>query len=49
MRFVVEASLEEAFEERAIWLMNLRIDPVLKPIRSDQRFADLLQRSGLTP
>jgi DNA-binding winged helix-turn-helix (wHTH) protein/TolB-like protein/Flp pilus assembly protein TadD len=40
--------LEKAFEERDIWLMNLAIDPVLKPIRSDQRFANLLQRIGLT-
>ena len=40
--------LEKAFEERDIWLMNLRIDPLLKPIRSDQRFTSLLQRLGLT-
>jgi DNA-binding winged helix-turn-helix (wHTH) protein/TolB-like protein/Tfp pilus assembly protein PilF len=40
--------LEKAYEERDIWLMNLRIDPVLKPIRSDQRFTSLLQRLGLT-
>jgi len=40
--------LEKAFEERDIWLMNLAIDPVLKPIRSDQRFPNLLQRIGLT-
>jgi DNA-binding winged helix-turn-helix (wHTH) protein/TolB-like protein len=39
--------LEKAFDERDIWLMNMRVDPVLKPIRSDQRFADLLQRIGL--
>ena len=39
--------LEKAFDERDIWLMNMRVDPVLKPIRSDHRFADLLQRIGL--
>jgi DNA-binding winged helix-turn-helix (wHTH) protein/TolB-like protein/Tfp pilus assembly protein PilF len=39
--------LERAFEERDIWLMNMRVDPVLKPIRSDNRFTDLLQRIGL--
>ena len=41
--------LEKAFEERDIWLMNMKVDPVLKPIRSDQRFTNLVQRIGLTP
>ena len=41
--------LEKAFEDRDIWLMNLRVDPVLKPIRADQRFTNLVQRIGLTP
>ncbi len=41
--------LEKAFDERDIWLMNMRVDPVLNPIRSDQRFTNLLQRIGLTP
>jgi tetratricopeptide (TPR) repeat protein len=41
--------LEKAFEERDIWLMNMRVDPVLKPIRADQRFTNLLQRIGPTP
>ena len=40
--------LEKAFDERDIWLMNMRVDPVLNPIRSDQRFTNLLQRIGLT-
>src|SRR6266404_4823951 len=40
--------LDKAFEERDIWLMNLKVDPVLKNLRSDQRFANLLQRTGLT-
>ena len=40
--------LEKAFEERDIWLMNLKVDPVLKNLRSDQRFTNLLQRIGLT-
>lgn len=39
--------LEKAFEERDIWLMNLKVDPVLKNIRLDKRFTDLLQRIGL--
>lgn len=39
--------LEKAFEERDIWLMNMRVDPVLKPIRSDSRFTALVQRIGI--
>ena len=39
--------LEKAFEERDIWLMNLKVDPVLKDLRSDRRFTSLLQRIGL--
>src|SRR5262245_35837807 len=40
--------LEKAFDDRDIWLMNLKVDPLFKPIRSDQRFTDLLKRIGLT-
>ncbi|HXU40043.1 MAG TPA: tetratricopeptide repeat protein [Blastocatellia bacterium] len=39
--------LDKAFEERDIWLMNLRVDPLFKPLRSDGRFTILLQRIGL--
>jgi len=39
--------LEKAFEERDIWLMNLKVDPVLTGLHSDYRFRDLLQRIGL--
>jgi DNA-binding winged helix-turn-helix (wHTH) protein/TolB-like protein len=41
--------LEKAFEERDIWLMNLKVDPVLINLRSDHRFKELLQRIGLAP
>jgi DNA-binding winged helix-turn-helix (wHTH) protein/TolB-like protein/Flp pilus assembly protein TadD len=41
--------LEKAFEERDIWLMNLNVDPVLKSLRSEQQFTQLLRRIGLTP
>ncbi|HLG15085.1 MAG TPA: winged helix-turn-helix domain-containing protein [Blastocatellia bacterium] len=41
--------LERAYDERDIWLMNLKVDPVMKNLRSDRRFKDLLGRIGLAP
>lgn len=41
--------LEKAYEERDIWLMNLKVDPVFSKLRSDRRFPDLLARIGLRP
>lgn len=41
--------LDKADEERDIWLMNLKVDPVFKTIRSDARFPDLLVRARLRP
>lgn len=41
--------LERAYEERDVWLMNLKVDPVFSKIRDDARFQDLLTRSGLRP
>ncbi len=41
--------LEKAFEEKDIWLMNLKVDPVFSKLRSDRRFPDLLLRTGLKP
>ncbi|MFY9574434.1 MAG: tetratricopeptide repeat protein, partial [Blastocatellia bacterium] len=41
--------LEKAFEERDIWLMNMKVDPVFESLRSDQRFTNLLRRIGLLP
>ncbi len=41
--------LEKAFEERDIWLMNLKVDPVFAKLRGDRRFPDLLVRTGLRP
>ncbi|MCU1266284.1 MAG: hypothetical protein JWM21_2602 [Acidobacteria bacterium] len=41
--------LEKAYEERDVWLMNLKVDPVFTKLRSDKRFPDLLDRAGLRP
>lgn len=41
--------LEKAYEERDVWMMNLKVDPVFAKIRSDKRFTDLLARAGLRP
>lgn len=41
--------LEKAYEERDIWLMNLKVDPVFSKLRADRRFPDLLARAGLRP
>jgi TolB-like protein/DNA-binding winged helix-turn-helix (wHTH) protein/Tfp pilus assembly protein PilF len=41
--------LEKADEEGDIWLMNLKVDPVFKTLRSDPRFPDLLVRTRLKP
>jgi len=41
--------LEKAFEQGDIWLMNLKVDPVFKSLRSDPRYPDLLVRTRLRP
>jgi tetratricopeptide (TPR) repeat protein/TolB-like protein len=41
------ASLEKAYQERANLLAFLKVDPTYEPIRSDQRFTQLLRRIGL--
>jgi hypothetical protein len=39
--------LEKAYEERASYLIFLKMDPRLDSVRSDPRFPDLLQRMKL--
>jgi serine/threonine protein kinase/tetratricopeptide (TPR) repeat protein len=41
--------LEKAFKERSFWLIYLRWEPRLDPLRSDPRFSNLLTRMGLSP
>jgi serine/threonine-protein kinase len=40
-------SLEQAYEERAEFLVYLNVDPRMQSLRSDPRFGDLLSRIGL--
>jgi hypothetical protein len=41
--------LEAAVEERDIWLMNLKVDPVFAKLRSQRKFTDILARIRLRP
>lgn len=41
--------LERAVEERDIWLMNLKVDPVFAKLRSKRQFTDILGRIRLRP
>jgi tetratricopeptide (TPR) repeat protein len=41
--------LEKSYQERDFWLNFIKVDPLLDNLRTDARFADLLQRVGLAP
>jgi serine/threonine-protein kinase len=36
--------LNKAYEERAGWVIDLKVDPILDPLRSDPRFVELVRR-----
>jgi len=41
--------LQFAYDDRAVWMSYLAVDPVFDGFRSDQRFQDLLRRVRLMP
>jgi glucokinase len=43
------AWLQTAFDDHAVWMSYLAVDPVFDRFRSDQRFQDLLRRLALLP
>jgi hypothetical protein len=41
--------LNKAYEERSGWIINLKVEPQFDSLRTDQRYAPLLQRLNLSP
>ena len=36
--------LNKAYEDRAGWIIDINVEPVFDPLRSDPRFAELVSR-----
>jgi hypothetical protein len=43
------AWMEKCYQERSNFMVYLKAVPLLDPLRSDPRFADLVRRVGLSP
>ncbi|MBA2527009.1 MAG: protein kinase [Pyrinomonadaceae bacterium] len=43
------AWLEKAYQERSVWLIWIKMDPMVDGLRSDARFTDLMRRLGFPP
>ena len=41
--------LNKAYEERSGWIINLKVEPQFDSLRTDPRYAPLLQRLNLSP
>ena len=41
------SALEKAYEEHDSYLVRLKVDPAMDPLRADPRFEQLLHRMGL--
>ncbi len=41
--------LQAAYDDRAVWMSYLAVDPLFDRFRSDRRFQELLGRVGLMP
>jgi tetratricopeptide (TPR) repeat protein len=39
--------MQKAYDDRSVWLVYLKVDPLFDPLRGDVRLTDLLQRVGL--
>jgi TolB-like protein/DNA-binding winged helix-turn-helix (wHTH) protein/Tfp pilus assembly protein PilF len=39
--------LQSAYDERAVWMAYLKVDPVLDPVRFEPRFQELVRQMGL--
>jgi hypothetical protein len=39
--------LTRAYEEHSAYMLQIKIDPALDPLRSDQRFVELCKKIGL--
>jgi TolB-like protein/DNA-binding winged helix-turn-helix (wHTH) protein len=41
--------LDKAFQEHSAWMLHLKVDPRLDPLRGEVRFQTLMHRVGLSP